>query len=560
MAEERRCRRFAAGSVGAALWVFLGSHAAAADPSPPSPAPPAPISGTPAAPAAAVSASAAAPVNDEYEEPEFIRQKPVLPASESAKDVRRLSLGEALQLAARNNLGVVLVKQQLSVSEQAIAQSLGQFEPALNASFLHQYANTPPSTALEGGATQLLETTGDQASIGYAQRIRFGTQLSLQWSNNRAQSNFDTALLPLIYRSQFSLTLTQPLLKGFAFRWEVPNADVLRAQFATDRARQEVVVSLLGTVRDTEQAYWDLVQALKSYEVQQGSLEAAREQLDLTQRQIEAGILPPSDLLNAEGTLAQRELTLVQADAGIDQAADQLRQLLNLPRESWSQPILPLDAPEYDELHVTFEAALERALQHRPELRQLELDLEKAGLDVRVAETERLPQLDASVSYGLIGQRTGLGDTLSQMFSTDASAWSAGVNLTWTPLNRAAKAKLEGLRLNHDALHTLREQALLALRLELRTAIRGLDTAQRSVRAAAKFRLLAERSLDAEQRKFMNGTSSNFFIAQRQSDLAQAKLAELTALIGHRKAATALRAAMGVLLDDRRVRLEVSGE
>jgi outer membrane protein len=537
---------------GVALGVLLGSHVAAAAPSPTNSA--APSAPTPASVAGSVAAS------DEYEAPDFIREKPALPAGVEAKDVRKLSLGDAMQLAVRNNLGIVLVKQQLSVSEQGIEQSLGQFEPALSASYLHQSAATPPSTVQEGGASQILQTSADQASVGYTQRIRLGTQLSLQLSTDRAKSSFDTALFPLFYRSQLSLTLTQPLLKGFAFRSEVPNADVLRAQFVTDRARQEVVVSLLGTVRDTEQAYWDLVQALKSYEVQKGSLEAAREQLGLTQRQIEAGILPPSDLLNAEGTLAQRELALVQADATNEQAADQLRQLLNLPRESWSQPILPLDAPEYDELQVTFDEALERALQHRPELRQLELDLEKAGLVVRVAETERLAQLDASASYGLIGQRTTLGDSLNQLFGADARAWSAGLNFTWTPLNRGAKAKLEGLRLNHEALHTVREQTLLALRLELRTAIRGLDSAARSVRAAAKFRVLAERSLDAEQRKFMNGTSSNFFIAQRQSDLAQAKLAELGALIAHRKAATALRAAMGVLLDDRRVRLDVGGQ
>ena len=220
-------------------------------------------------------------------------------------------------------------------------------------------------------------------------------------------------------------------------------------------------------------------------------------------------------------------------------------------------PILPLDAPAFDELQIGFDAAFAQALEHRPEFKQLAVDLKRASLDVRVAGTERLPQLDASVSYGLIGQKNGYGDTLGQLFSADARAWSALLNFSWTPLNRGAKAQLETLRLNERQLRTIEQQALLDLRLELRTAIRALDTAERSVRAAAKFRNLAERSLDAEQRKFINGTSNNFFIAQRQDDLSRARLAELAALVGHRKAATTLRAAMGVLLDDRRVRLDV---
>src|SRR5690606_32072393 len=104
---------------------------------------------------------------------------------------------------------------------------------------------------------------------------------------------------------------------------------------------------------------------------------------------------------------------------------------------------------------------------------------------------------------------------------------------------------------------TERRAQELALRLELRAAPRNLETAERSVRAAGKFRSLAERSLDAEQGRFLNGTSDNFYIAQRQNDLAAARLAELAALVQHRKAATALRAAMGVLLEERGVVLDV---
>ncbi len=502
----------------------------------------------------------AAPQPDEpYEEPEFIREPPRLPEGVDPGGARRLSLQDAIALAVKANLGIVLVKQQVQIAETGVAQSLGAFEPTLNASYSHQNEDFPPggfqNTTTFGSLT---ESTSDRWLAGYAQRLRLGTQIALQWTNDRTKSRFDSGLLPPLYRSELSLQLTQPLLRGFAFRWEVPNADVLRAEVATDRARQDYKASLIATVRDTENAYWDLVQALESYQVQQGSLKLAQEQLGLTGRQIEAGVLPPSDLINAEGTLAQRELGLVQAESSVAQSADQLRHLLNLPREAWGAPLLPLDPPEFDQLQVSYESALDQALQNRPELARLRLDLKRAALDLRVASTDKLPQLDASVSYGLVGQRPGYSDTLNQLFSADARAWSAILNFSWTPFNQAARAKAESLRLSEQSLHTLQDQALLDLRLELRTAIRGLETADRSVRAAARFRALAERSLDAEQRKFLNGTSNNFFVAQRQDDLSRARLAELSALIQHRKAATALRAAMGVLLEHRHVQLEVS--
>jgi len=512
-----------------------------------------------AARALAAEPAAAAPsvVVERYEEPEFIREPPRLPEAVDAGAARRLWLADAIALAVRSNLGIVLVKQQVAIAEQGVELSLGPFEPTLRASYLHQNADSPPDPLSGSTSAAVLESTNDRWSAGYSQRIRLGTELDLEWTNDRTQSSLNSGLEPVLHRSELRLQLTQPLLRGFAFRWEIPNADVLRAEVASERAKQDYKSQLTATVRDTEDAYWELVQALKSYQVQQGSLQLAEEQLGLTGRQIEAGVLPPSDLINAEGTLAQRQLGLVQADSGVAQAADQLRHLLNLPREAWSAPILPLDVPQFDQLQVTFEAALNQALQNRPELERLKLDLKRAALDLRVASNDRLPQLDASVSYGLVGQRTQYPDTLNQLFSADARAWSAILNFSWTPFNQAARARLEALRLSERSLRTLQDQTLLDLRLELRTAIRGLDTADRSVRAAAKFRTLAERSLDAEQRKFLNGTSNNFFVAQRQDDLSRARLAELSALIAHRKAATALRAAMGVLLEHRHVQLDV---
>ncbi len=512
----------------------------------------------PASPAPAAQAAPAVPADDgSYREPEFIREPLRLPESMDASAARRLSLADAIQLAVKSNLGIVLVKQQVAIAEQGVVLSSGPFEPRLTAAYSHQSSDSPPVAPATGGLA--LETSDDHWSLGIAQRTRLGTELALDWANDRADTRLGGVAQPLFYRSELALRLTQPLLRGFAFRWEVPNAEVLRAEVQSARAAQDYKARLNATVRDTEQVYWDLVQALQSYQVQRGSLQLAEEQLVLTRRQIDAGVLPPSDLINAEGTLAQRELGLVQAEGSVAQATDQLRHLLNQPREAWAQPILPLDVPEFDDLQVGYEAALDQALHNRPELAQLKLDLQRAALDVRVASTERLPQLDASLSYGLVGQRADYTGALDRMVSADARAWSALLSFTWTPLNRAAGARLEQLRLSERALRTLQDQALLDLRLELRTAIRSLETADRSVRAAARFRGLAERSLDAEQRKFLNGTSNNFFVAQRQDDLARARLAELAALIQHRKAATSLRAAMGVLLEHRRVKLDVYG-
>jgi hypothetical protein len=53
------------------------------------------------------------------------------------------------------------------------------------------------------------------------------------------------------------------------------------------------------------------------------------------------------------------------------------------------------------------------------------------------------------------------------------------------------------------------------------------------------------------------GECGALIVAQRQEELAAAQLSELTAVLGHTKAATALARATGELLDDRHIELGV---
>ena len=469
---------------------------------------------------------------------------------------RSMGLREAIQLAVQRNLGIVLRRETALGVRKGIDVASLRFEPALTASFLHSEEDSPPITTLDGSAREIFHSQSDTWNLGVQQQLRTGTQLGLSLSNARTQSSRGSAPQPLFYRSGVELRLTQPLLRGFAFDLDLPQVDVLRAELAAQRAGQDVRLGVMLVVKLTEDAYWELAQAIDAHGVQQGSLELARQQLALTRRQIEAGVLSPSELINAESTLAQRELQLVQAEAQIADAADRLRRVLGLPREEWDRPIQPTDRPRFEPLAVDAAQALARATSFRAELVQRRLDLDRAGLDARAASADRLPQLDVGASVGLVGQKPGYADALGQIGSGDARSWGVFANLSWTPLGRASRAQLEALRATERGARAQLAQQLLDISAEVRLALRSVETSGREVKAAQRFRGLAERSLDAEQRKFLNGTVSNFFVAQRQADVAQARLAELLAAIRHERAKSDLEVAMGTLLDSRGIKLD----
>jgi outer membrane protein TolC len=502
-----------------------------------------------------------APVHAEdaaaYVPPDFLSATPPLPSTIDASAVWRLDLQEALQLAVNHNLGVSLERKSVRVSTLGVTVAEGLFEPTLDATYVHGSSRIPPTTSQEGMPGEILELTDDRWRVSLAQRLATGMVLSVDFNSDRSRSSLGTAVAPLNYRSTLSVSVVQPLLRGFSLDRDIPQITVLQARLGSKRERHQLEVVLTDVVERTEASYWDLVQALFRYDLERRSHKRAEEQLALTRRQIDSGVLPPSDVIGAESTLAQRQLLLVQAEEQIQLAWDRLRTLINLPREQWNRPILPIDVPHFVPHDTSPESALTTALAHRPELQQMDLELQSQALAVRKAENDKLPAIDVGLTGTVIGQDERYGSSLSQLSSAEGRGWSVLVNFTWTPLRRATKAAAEIERTKHEVVATQRDQLVQEVWFAVRDAVRNQRSAARQVEAAAKFRALAEKSLDVEQRKFLNGTSSNFVVAQRQEELAAAQLAELMAVLAHTKAAAALARATGQLLDERHIELGV---
>ena len=69
----------------------------------------------------------------------------------------------------------------------------------------------------------------------------------------------------------------------------------------------------------------------------------------------------------------------------------------------------------------------------------------------------------------------------------------------------------------------------------MRDAARQVQTNQKRVDSARAARELAERRLEAEEKKFAAGIQTSFFVFQAQRDLAQARTNEIRAIADYNK-------------------------
>ena len=122
--------------------------------------------------------------------------------------------------------------------------------------------------------------------------------------------------------------------------------------------------------------------------------------------------------------------------------------------------------------------------------------------------------------------------------------------------NIGARAEAKRAELDLAQSKTDEEQTRQNIAVQVRSAVRLIDTAAKDITATRAARDAAEKNLDAERKRYENGMTTNFQVLQIQQQLSDARVRELNALVGYNKAVAAYHAAVGDLLDVRNIKVE----
>ncbi|MDV2503894.1 MAG: TolC family protein [bacterium] len=490
------------------------------------------------------------------------------PATSSPKELP-LSMKRAMLLALKNNLQIAVQRFNPSIQSTAVDVARAVFDPVASLSMSISDTLTPASsrTFRFGGVTRTEDENVDfQASL--SQKFALGTDVELVASNLRTANTFN--LFESDYQAVVELTIRQPLLKNFGPT--VNRKDIIIAQKSLAQSEKQLEGDVSRVVAEVQITYWDLVFAIEDLKVKKRSLRLAQDLLERNKIQVEVGTLAPIEIVQAEAAVAEREKDVIVAQDTLKDAEDKLKKFLNLfeDPEQRDVTIVPIDRPAFSPQPIDLEKAIADALANRPEYAQAKLEVEKAEINLRAARNQLLPQLDFVGVGGYSANQGNLGNAADDITDTENRAWSLGVELSVPMGNREAKAEytkatLE-LRKARLQLKNL-EQAILVQvpdvvrqldedRMGVREAVRQVETDIKRVQATRAAQVLAEKKLDAEEKKLEIGISTNFQVLEFQEDLAEAESDETKAIIDYNKSLIRLERAKGTILATNNISLQ----
>jgi outer membrane protein TolC len=481
-----------------------------------------------------------------------------------------LTLFDAVEWALRYNLQVRLNKLAPEQSEAAIDSNRAQFDPTIIFDLPSAFGRniTQGTNQLAGGDVITSETV--RGGFTFQDRLEFGTDWSISWTGSRQFSTNTFSNFNPNFSSNLSLQVSQPLLRGFGR--EVQTAQIVIAKNNYEISNEQFRDQVLTTVRQVYRAYWQLVFSEANVETQQLALDLAQQQLNRNRIQVDIGTLAPIETIQAEQQVASAELAVTQAQQQTDDAEDDLKRLINLESASpmgWNVNLNPTTPPPLENDPIDLVEAVRTAMENDPALRQERLRLDSQSLSLKVASDALRPQLNFTGSVQLSGtggdflvrssgfgsseiseiQEGGFEDALRAMMSGDFRNWSVGLRLQFPVNNWAAKAQVAQAQIGERQILTRLADREQLLRVNVTKAARQVTSGARQVDQATTALELAQRQLDAEERKFAVGTTTNFEVLRFQRDLATARTQQLQAILNYVNSLADLEQLKGTLLE-----------
>ena len=506
-----------------------------------------------------------------------------------------MSLKEVVELALRNNKDIELSRSVVRSAEASLRGAEGFYDPKMtfNRFFFHEVL--PVSSSTLGGDQGSITAKGSTGGVSlFGLSPKGGGQYQVSFSDSQTQTNVIFATIDRQFKTNLTFSYTQPLLRNRGIDDPRRQIEIARKNLSLTDA--EFRTSVIETITRVRNSYWDMVYALRNLQIQQDALRAAEEQLSHTRRLVGRGYLARIDVTQVEAQVANFREGLYMALEGVAKSDNALKNFIvaDMKDPLWNVLIIPSDPVDVKAPAINAEQALNEALAQRPELQQSDIAQAINELNQRFYSNQKRPQVDLVATYsldGLAGRINPLsgqdpiefastdltrrvnvlsvaaglpplerpvntatvppflvgsyGQSLQNLFSNRFPTVRFGVQVELPLFNRKAEAQLALSREEGAQINTHRQQLDQLIKVDVRTALQSMHTAEARLRAAAEARSASEQQYESEVRLYNGGHSTTYLVLDRQVALKNARGVELKGQMDLNKAISELDRATG---------------
>ncbi|MCM1300523.1 MAG: TolC family protein [Alistipes senegalensis] len=383
-----------------------------------------------------------------------------------------LTLDQCVEQAKANNRRLAAADKQVQAARYDLRSMKANFLPSISAVGMGLYSNTKGGLNVAGG---MLPVVGaDMTPTGqFAAFPGMNIDYRIGW----------------LYGG--GVQLEQPLYMGGKVR-----TGLRMAKIGTELAAQNRRLTEQEVVLETSRAYADVVRARELRKVAERYHALLTELLRNVESARKHGLKPQNDVLRVQVKLNESELSLRRAENGLRLAT---MNLAHLTGHRLTEPLeITGDLPDYPAVAPAAD------LEGRPEFRLLDRKSQLAREQVRLARSERLPQVGLVGSYGYTH-----GVKLNDDYLLDGASYMAGVQVSIPIFHFGGRsAKMRAARAKYEQAQLEQADGSERMQLELTRAANNFDESALEVRLAESSLAAADENLRLSGLQYRNGTAT----------------------------------------------------
>ena len=328
----------------------------------------------------------------------------VVPARIGVMGNANISLSEVVERVLANDRDLAVSRILREEAGYSLKGAKGFYDPRLGLNTFRQRTISPVSSIIGGAANGKLtseqvlfdpQLTGAFPILGGTYRLDFTS------SRTRSDSTFIT--LNPQFPTSVSLNLNQPLWKGRSYDDARHRIEVARnnIRLSGEQFRQRVIEIVTLAV----QSYWELDYAYRNLQVQLEAVQLAEQQDASNRRQVEQGLLAPTDVVATQTQIATFSQNFFAAQQAVTAAENALKVLMLADRSDlmWGMALIPEERAAAQESLPPLDEALRNALAARPELAESSITIDNNKADLRLSQELTKPQVDGYANLSVSG-------------------------------------------------------------------------------------------------------------------------------------------------------------
>lgn len=475
-----------------------------------------------------------------------------------------LSLEQSIQSSVGNNLNIEVARFSPAIAQAALTEAEAQFDWLFFAQGQYQDSSIPQAGQGFGGSSGVIRNDAQTATGSVGVQRQFNTGGTIEFRNDIGYNNVDSSFFGSspnpnpAHNADFVIGLTQPLMRGFGR--DANMAQINLARNAERTSVSSLKSTLIETAAETERAYWDLVQAYKVLIVRAKLVDRGIEvRDDIKARRVQDA--RQAQVADAVARVERRRADLLVARTNLRLTSDRLKALINDPNLPVGSEtlIVPSEDALAEPISFSLLDAISAGVQERPEMEQALLAIDDATIREQLAKNQRMPRLDLTAQARLLGFDDSFGDAYQNAGENRfVDDWLIGARFEQPIGNRAGEAAYRSSRLARMQSVVAYRQTAQQIVLQIKNALNAVTTNGALIEQSTLSRVAqgeALRSLIVEKELTNAGYSVERLNLElnQQETLANAEIAEASALTEYNKAIVDLHAAMGTILQRNRI-------